>query len=307
MENETRQKTGTPKKRNPLIALIFSIIYPGFGQLYNGQLTKAILLGSIYSIISLIDVFTNILASFDGLLILLIISIFLGLFTLIDAVKVARQLNSYRLKSFNRSLIYVSVILLSIGVNFGSKMIRTSELQAYKIPSTSMEESIFKGDIIMSDNSYYNSHKARRNELVVFSMPGADNAVCKRVIAIPGDTLEIKDKIVYINGEKEEAGFAKYVDEKIITAERGPRDNMEPLVIQDDFYFVMGDNRDVSKDSRYFGEIHKTDLIGKLKYIYFSYGKEPLDNYKDIIKDFSGRLPERKSRIRFERIGKKLL
>jgi len=306
MENDTKQKTELIKNRNPFIALIFSIILPGLGQLYNGQLKKGIIFASINSIITLLFYFSKLPFTFNGLFLILLIELVLALLIIIDAVVIAKQQRNYILKPSNRVYIYILILFCGIGMDFGVKKLNTSGLKSYRITSFSMENTIYKGDFVMCDNDYYSKHKPKRGDLIAFNMPGSDLNICERVIAIPGDTIEIKDKIVYINGQKETADFIKYVDDKIQTADRGPRDNMEPLLIQDDFYFVMGDNRDVSKDSRYFGEIDKTDLVGKLEYVYFSYGKEPLDKFKDIIKDFSGRLPERKSRVRFERIGKKL-
>jgi signal peptidase I len=141
----------------------------------------------------------------------------------------------------------------------------------------------------------------------------AKKNVVKRVIGLPGDTLQVIDKKVYINGELFERGYEQYVDNRIIPRDSGnlkwqgkfmgSRDNMGPVVIPENNYFVLGDNRDVSADSRYWGFLDRSDITGTPLFIFFSYGKPPLTNLRDYIYEQKGILKQN-SEIRWNRIFK---
>ncbi|MFC1898310.1 signal peptidase I [Candidatus Cloacimonadota bacterium] len=109
--------------------------------------------------------------------------------------------------------------------------------------------------------------------------------VVKRVIGLPGDTVEVKNKIVYVNGEKYTHGKEQYIDKRIIPRHTGnldwdgksmgSKDNFGPVTVPEGKYFVMGDNRDVSADSRYWGFLDKHDINGTPLFIFFSHGAPP--------------------------------
>ncbi|MDO9576420.1 MAG: signal peptidase I [Candidatus Cloacimonadales bacterium] len=130
--------------------------------------------------------------------------------------------------------------------------------------------------------------------------------IVKRVIGLPGDTVEVKNKIVYVNGEKYTVGKEQYIDRRIIPrhAENlewngesmGSKDNFGPVTVPEGKYFVMGDNRDVSADSRYWGFLDKHDINGTPLFIFFSHGAPPILEYYSKI--------ERKSVFRWNRIFK---
>ncbi len=135
-------------------------------------------------------------------------------------------------------------------------IIRAFFLQVFWIPSGSMEPTLTINDRIVVNKVVYHFREPRRHEVVVFrqvalkGVPKRD--LIKRVKGLPGETLEIKDGIVYINGEAIE--------------EKHPRnqDYMDfgPVEIPPDAYFVMGDNRPASADSRFWGFLPKKNLIG---------------------------------------------
>lgn len=141
----------------------------------------------------------------------------------------------------------------------------------------------------------------------------AKKNVVKRVIGLPGDTLQVIDKKVYINGDLFEMGNEQYIDTRIIPYEdgnlywgdtfMGSRDNMGPVVVPEEQYFVMGDNRDVSADSRYWGFLSRHDITGSPLFVFFSYGKPPYKSIRDYYLERRG-LIRADSRIRWERILK---
>ncbi len=133
--------------------------------------------------------------------------------------------------------------------------------------------------------------------------------VVKRVIGLPGDTVEVKNKIVYVNGDKYTVGKEQYIDRRIIPrhAENlewngesmGSKDNFGPVTVPEDQYFVMGDNRDVSADSRYWGFLDKHDINGTPLFIFFSHGAPP----KTDILEYYSKI-EKKNVFRWNRIFK---
>lgn len=141
----------------------------------------------------------------------------------------------------------------------------------------------------------------------------AKKNVVKRIIGLPGETIEVKDKKIYINGELFQKGYEQYIDDRIYPFEKGKlywgdkfmgsRDNMGPVTVPEGQYFVMGDNRDVSADSRYWGFLPRRDITGSPLFIFFSQGKPPYKSIIDYYYEKRG-LIDSDSRIRWERMFK---
>lgn len=161
--------------------------------------------------------------------------------------------------------------------------VRSSVVQAFWVPSGSMLPTIQIGDHIFVNKLAYSvrlplvgtelAHVGdlERGEIVVFVSPSDRSTdLIKRVIAIPGDTVEIRDKKVFVNGEPIDDPHAHFSDATIIPERSGHRDNMPPLKIPEGKFFVMGDNRDRSFDSRFWGLANVADVKGKATFIYWS-------------------------------------
>ena len=111
----------------------------------------------------------------------------------------------------------------------------------------------------------------RRGDIIVFVFPedpGKD--FIKRVIAVPGDTVKIRDKVVFLNGEPLDETYVRYADGSTVDGFVRSRDNMPKVTVPPGKYFVMGDNRDRSYDSRFWGFVDEDAIIGKALFIYFS-------------------------------------
>jgi len=151
---------------------------------------------------------------------------------------------------------------------------------SFMVPTGSMIPTILEGDqffvnkfvfgtrVPFSDVKVFVIREPKRGDVVVFEYP-QDRRIpyIKRVIGLPGDTVEIRDKRVYINGEE-------YVVESEIHSDPHSipeRDNFGPIVVPPDSYFMMGDNRDTSLDSRYWGFVHTHELTGTAQLIYWSW------------------------------------
>jgi signal peptidase I len=189
---------------------------------------------------------------------------------------------------------------------FFALLIRTFVVQAFKIPSGSMEPTLLVGDYLLVNKFIYGYKfpfinkrvfafkKPERGDVVVFKYPvDPDKDFIKRVIAIEGDKVEIKDKKLYINDKLVETPQAVYRDPIIIPKEVAPRDNYGPIKVPKDSLFVMGDNRDSSLDSRFWGFVPMNNLKGKALIIYWSYDSNNNEPFYRIDK-----------KIRFRRIGK---
>jgi signal peptidase I len=168
-------------------------------------------------------------------------------------------------------------------------IIRTWAFQAFKIPSGSMKPTLLIGDHLLVSKSAYGLKlpfsdrviiplgQPKRGEIIVFRFPeDRDKDFIKRVIGLPGDSLEVRNKMVYINGQPLEDPWAHYSDRIILPPGIQPRDNFGPVTVPADTYFVMGDNRDQSYDSRFWfggkgGFVPKADILGKAMIIYWSW------------------------------------
>ena len=161
-------------------------------------------------------------------------------------------------------------------------VIRTFVVQAFKIPSSSMEPTLQIGDHILVNKFIYGVRipfvggrllpftSPHRGDVVVFIYPeDTSKDFIKRVVAVAGDTVEIREKKVYVNGEPIEDPHAFYADGT--KTRRDKRDNMPPVTVPEGKLFVMGDNRDRSYDSRFWGFVDVGEVKGKAFIIYFSW------------------------------------
>lgn len=131
-------------------------------------------------------------------------------------------------------------------------------VQAFYIPSSSMEPTLDVGDRVLVNKLSYRLHDVNRGDLVVFERPDGGQSeikdLIKRVIALPGETVEAREGTVVIDGRVLEEPYLAE-DETVV--------DFAPVEVPDDHVFVMGDNRDDSRDSRTFGPIHEDEIVGR--------------------------------------------
>ena len=186
--------------------------------------------------------------------------------------------------------------------------IRTFLVHTFVIISGSMEETLLVGDLLLVNRAAVGSQvpgtsvrvpgysRLERGDILVFDPPHEeDMKLVKRLMGLPGDTVEMRDKVFYVNGEALEEPYVQHTpdrddemhpwmtwqEEYLVPAEgngryRPTRDNWGPLVIPEDRYFMLGDNRDTSLDSRYWGLLEGWRLEGRAVLVYFSYNKDSL-------------------------------
>lgn len=264
------------KPRKWWIAILLSLLEPGLGQIYNGQARKGVIILLLPFLL------------LPGLLLCLNNSnvlIYLGVYVLLavayyiivigDAILNARKYSSeYYPKKYNKVTIYIVIILLSIGFSTSLKyFIRSNYVQAFKIPAGSMEPTLLIGDHILVDR-HISARNPNRGDLIVFEYPeDPSKDFVKRVVAIGGDTVAIREKELYINNKLLKESYIVHKELDVIPASENPRDNFGPVTVPAGSYFVMGDNRDRSYDSRFWGFVQKSKIKGTVKNIYWSWDR----------------------------------
>lgn len=160
-------------------------------------------------------------------------------------------------------------------------------VQAFKIPSGSMIPTLLIGDHLFVNKFIYGVkipyfrktiipvQDPQRGDVVVFIYPqDRSKDFIKRVIGISGDKIEMKDKKLFLNDQPCDDPYGIYDDEAVYPAEAQPRDNFGPVVVPQNSLFVMGDNRDNSMDSRFWGFVDLQDVQGKAFILYWSWNSE---------------------------------
>lgn len=158
--------------------------------------------------------------------------------------------------------------------------IRTYITQAFNIPSGAMKNTILIGDHILVNKFYYRFNHPMHGDIIVFKYPNDPSKdFIKRVVAVGGDTVEIRNKKVYVNGSVQDTDFTIYSDSRTYSDPNVDpknyirRDNLQPTKIPAEKLFVMGDNRDESNDSRFWGMVDESAVRGKAFIIYWSWDK----------------------------------
>lgn len=190
-------------------------------------------------------------------------------------------------------------VILALLVLF---VMRAFVVEAFKIPTSSMEGTLMAGDFLLVNKAVYGAEipgvgvtlpalaDPERGEVVVFNPPHEPSKhYVKRLVGMPGDTLKMRDKQLYLNQDPVEEPYARYADphgdavhpgmawqSRFLATGPRPgqyrpsRDNWGPIVIPPDRYFVLGDNRDNSEDSRYWGLVSREDIKGRPWIVYYS-------------------------------------
>ena len=177
----------------------------------------------------------------------------------------------------------IEVIVIAVVI---ALFIRTFVVQAYKIPSGSMKDTLLIGDHLLVNKFIYGVKipftdgktlvpikDPERGDVIVFRYPKEpDKDFIKRVIGIEGDMIVIKNKKLYVNGElKEYKEHVKFTDPIIYPQKFNTRDNFGPIKVPKDSLFVMGDNRDNSHDSRFWGFVKLSEVKGEALIIHWSW------------------------------------
>jgi len=174
--------------------------------------------------------------------------------------------------------------------------VRTFVVQAFKIPTGSMENNLLIGDHLLVNKFIFGPTLAgvvdavlptgtvQRGHIVVFKYPEEpERDFIKRVIGLPGETIELRQRQIYVNGAPLDEPYVRFMEPNELGAPTGEaaesdvRRRYGPVTVPDGQYFVMGDNRDNSQDSRYWGFLPRAYIKGRALMVYWSYAAEPED------------------------------
>ena len=283
--------------RRPWMAVVLSLLSTGLGHIYCGRVVT----GLVLFLASLLFAPSAVLAAnlspslpvLLGLLLCFAGVLAVYVYSVVDAWRVARRLrHHYEPKEYNRGVVYALFILVGASYPAGvARYLRANVFEAYRVPTASQVPNILAGDRVLVNKVVFPGRFPRRGDVVVFRAPGdRDQAWIKRVIALPGDTVAVRDNQVYLNGRKLErdpvpaaslSAIKRQARDEVfyetnagsrymvmLGAEPGWSDFAERTV-PEGHCFLLGDNRDNSTDSREFGFVPVGDVFGLVQYVYY--------------------------------------
>lgn len=290
--------TSPPTHRSPLVAVILSLSATGLGQIYCGRIIRGLImfLGSLLFTplivaAALLSPATVILV---GLIFALLAVLCVYVYAVVDAFLLASRSGDHsQPMGYNPLLVYVLFVLVGLTYAAGGLyFIRSSVFEAFEIPTASEAPTLLPGDRVLVNKTTYQRRFVQRGDEVVFrvsSQPGLKWV--KRVIALPGDTVEVKDNEVFVNGQQLQrepvplASFGAPAQEIkgemfeetnstrryriLFCAETKPLPDYPQAKVPNGSCFVMGDNRNISRDSRTIGFVALSDVIGDVQYRYW--------------------------------------
>ena len=283
------------KKRHASLAVLFSIISPGMGHLYAGKWKLAIALPFILFLLIALVGWTRVVFLSEGMSIIVMMIAVFYLLVMASSFLLARKPTSHNLNASQKWYFY---ILFLVVVSLVNSMVmeyrgKLFGFEPFRIPAASMLPTIMVNDLLIVDTWAYKKNEPELGDVVVFDYPRDPKVkYIKRIMAKGGDHLAYYDKVLHINGkplrrefvrpyitwgvsEKMEE-YSEYIGEKqyrIALMPLRPAINAE-YIVPEGYYFVMGDNRDDSNDSRYWGVLPHHYLYGKAEYIWFSIGND---------------------------------
>ena len=296
IEKRFPEKAPVYRKRRIWASILLTILGTGLAPIYCGYLKTGIWLEAIGFVAFCLGFIILGLSPFIGTaLILLSVYIICVVAVFVFNVRLTIISNRAERPRLNRTWLWIiGVFVVSYAVDLVAEYgIQTNIVEAYSMPSVSMQPTILKGDFMMVSKGS-RVGKIERGDIIIFKYPlDRSQKYIKRLIGIGGDTIEIRDKQVFRNGEELNEPYVIHIDSRIIPGSYrvgwgiSQRDNMPMIAVPEGQYFVMGDNRDNSQDSRFFGYVDEDLVVGKARFIHYSWDSE-------------------NNRIRWERIRKRL-
>lgn len=302
LESEEQLLPERTKSRNILLSLLFSLLFPGLGQVYNGQFKKGII---FFCLLLLIPVLFGLFCGttvFYGFLGYLLNVFFIRIYIIIDGIVVAKRQKDYVLKSYNTWYYYVLIAIVMLVVFRFYNTTWILGTRSLKTSTVSNAPNFQVGDYLIADMHAYNNHEPDYGDMVVFSGP-AGHLFNFRVVGMPNDRIEWIDNMISVNGklimstltkenvrgntevkefEQELSNGYKYLIYKNKVLIDSTNMNVESFVVPAQSYYLLVDNRDNSYDSRYIGFIKSEDIKGRILYRFWT------DTYKEsLYKDFT--------------------
>ena len=286
-------QTSSNPARHPFIAMLMSAALPGWGQLYNGELNKAIWWGLGFFCLTIPSTVTIALylppeSMLDGFILNGLALLALWLSGMVDAWQSAKRKSEYQPYSWQHSGVYVLVFLLSncFVLPIVMQFVRKYEMESFLVPSGSMEPTILTNEMFFADKRYNCpgcKTKVQRGDIAIFVYPNDRNQYfIKRIIGLPGEKIKISGTTIYINGKPLTLVQQPLKQGVQVTETDGKRSwnvvwskpnlalPQTEMIIPSGHMFALGDNRSASHDSRFYGAVPLADVIGKARFVWLS-------------------------------------
>lgn len=291
-------ESDSAKRRHPGLAGFLSLTGVPIGQLYGGHPWRAILLAVACLMVLPVSTFLIIRLPLPRLLTCLILVLVLAIPILlaIDAFFLTRKKTFARLARYQRWWVYLfAFFVASVFGTFISYGIRLYVAEAFIVPGRAMLPTVQHNDRVLVDKFCFDASALHRNDLAVYWSPDPDPQLqLKRIFGLPGETVKIRNEVVFIDGKEISDRHAIFDSDRPLMPELT---NFGPIIVPEGSYFVLGDNRRLSKDSRIEGPISFRSFIGVARIIYWSNDYEFATDFRD---------PPVCGAIRWDRIGERL-
>lgn len=286
------------RSRRCFPAALLSLGLPGLGEVYAGQPRAAAVTFALFYVFSALSI-AAVFARFPGISAVMVpVSVVLAAWVMVvtRAVRAASLApEPYPLQPYNRWYWYASAVIINLFVWQPGivSLIRSNVVQAFRIPSGAMEPTVLAGDFMFASRRP-SARNVSRNDIVIVGSPGDDKLlVLKRIVGMPGDTLSMRDGALIRNGAPTGEPFIQNIDSAgalgqdlgdgrswqlahlvhgAASTYNPDMHNWGPIIVPPDSVFLLGDNRDESFDSRFYGAVGMNRVRGKPLTIYFSIG-----------------------------------
>lgn len=253
-------------KRWPKPAIFWSLLVPGLGHIAVGYPARGIALSVLLTATYLGQIYFKTIYTTSGFFLLIVSYTAIYGYIIFDAWRLSSSEPQKEKRWFMRldSLIAFGVLACLSSFYFDSLHFIPDE---WRMPSSSMSDAILLNEHFLVDLTAYSPGEPDYGDVIAFLFPEDETKLfIKRIIAKPGDLVVIENKQVFVNGAPIDDSHARHGD----TAFQARRDSMPAMTVAPDTYFVLGDNRDESYDSRFFGTIHKNKILGRARIILWS-------------------------------------
>ena len=295
-------------KRSPWVAVLLSGALPGLGHVYLGEPRRGLTLFAALGGVSVVAILTLLYLPVAPLNVLLPLGmvVTVWLYVLADAFRRGRRIEAYAPRRYNRWWVYLGAFLFVgfVAQPAAQNRFEASVSDAFRVTSAAMAPTLLPGDYLLVDKRSFRKRPPARFEMAVYRRGGT--SYLHRIVGLPGDTLAMVGKVLHLNGAPVAEPYARHGDPLDVTAPAmrwqldhlvdgdgrtatpPTRDDWGPLLVPEGRYFVLGDNRDDSADSRYHGFVAREDLIATPLRLYFSMDEDGGVRWDRIGRGFAG-------------------